>query len=338
MTLQRIKKFFTGKSAPVATPVQDSLMAFPGYICLEITNSCNLRCEQCLYKGTTTDHYVGKAGLVDVEFAKSVLRQLGEQKCAVMLNGDGESLLHPRFLEIAEYAMTQNLPSVYFNTNATKLDAKVADELCRFFKGSIQISLDGFKESHERIRIGSDYETVFRNVEYLRQRIKETGAEISLTVSYCRYDQPAGEMADFVKYWIERVDCVSTGVVWDKEYKLLTGAEEGYDPVERIKCQIPWQTMIVRWNGKVIPCSNCFTKGYEGYFIMGDANETSLVDIWKGAQFAEWRARHDRWDFKDTVCETCDRWKMCVTYPDKIENGLQVSRSGCFTTFRKSKD
>jgi radical SAM protein with 4Fe4S-binding SPASM domain len=315
----------------VASVVSD----FPGYICLEVTNSCNLRCVQCNYQGTTSDHYVGKAGLIDVDFAKKILVELGENKCAVMLNGDGESLLHPRFLEIAEFAMAQNLPSVYFNTNATRLDKHMADELVRFFKGSIQLSLDGFKESHERLRVGSNYDVTVGNVDYLRQRIKETGAPISLVVSYCRYDQPQGEKEQFIDYWLDRVDMVSTGVVWDDEYRLCSGAEEGYDPKQRLQCGVAWQTLIVRWNGLVIPCSNCFTKGYDGYFIMGDANTQSLKEIWRGQPFHDWRVRMEESAFENTVCDSCDRWKMFALFDDEIKDDVRIKRSGMFSTYSK---
>ena len=322
-------------ACPAPEPSASHVIDFPSYICLEVTNSCNLRCIHCLYQGTTTDHYVGNPGLINVDLAKKVLDELGVFDCGVMLNGDGESLLHPDFLEIARYAVNQHLPSVYFNTNATRLTPSVTDELVGFFKGTIQISLDGFKDSHERIRVGSHYEQTIGNVNYLLRRIEETKAPISITVSYCRYDQPEEELMEFVHYWAQRVDSVSTAVVYDKDYRVIAGDVEQFSPKQRVKCEVPWETLIVRWNGKVIPCSNCFPKGYSGDFILGDAGNSTLASVWKGEAYRRWREMHDVGSFKDTVCERCERWRMSVHFPDAVEDGLQVQRTGVFTTYRK---
>lgn len=311
---------------------------FPGYMCLEVTNACNLRCEQCLYKGTTTDHYVGGAGIIDLELARKVIREAASYGCTLMLNGDGEPLLHPKYIEILRMAIDEGVPNPYFNTNGNKMGRAFVDELVTFFKGGVQISLDGLKAEHERIRIGSNYDLVSENIEYLRRRIKETGADITVTVSYCRYTQPEGELERFIEYWIDRVDTISTGIVYDKDYLVISGAEKKYDPQERIQCVIPWQTFIVRWNGIAVPCSNCFTKGYEGNFVLGNANTQSLLEIWNGELFKRWRQRHVDWEFDNTVCSKCDRWKMGAVYEDEIKDGMRIKHTGTFTTYSRIKE
>ena len=138
---------------------------FPAAICLETTNACNLRCVQCLYRGGTTDHYRGEVGFMPIDLARKVLAQLHDRNCSVLLNGDGEALLHPEFHGIARYACELNLPAVYFNTNGTLMTPQFSDELVTYFKGAVQVSLDGFKESHEQLRCGSSYEKVISHLD-----------------------------------------------------------------------------------------------------------------------------------------------------------------------------
>ena len=308
---------------------------FPHYICLELTNACNLRCVHCLYKGGTTDHYQGQVGYIDLDLAKEVLDQLKEYNAGVMLNGDGESLLHPDFHEIARHAVEIGLPNVYFNTNGTLLKPSFTDEFVTYYKGMVSISLDGFKESHERIRKGSKYNNVIRNIEYLQEMIAKTGQSLNISVAYCNLDQPTNEREEFVKHWVERVDTVSVCEVYDKDYRIVSDQINDTSGVERVMCGIPWETFIVRWSGLVVPCSNCFALGDRDEIILGDAKKETLEEIWFGEKCKKLRSKTTAWDLANTICEKCERWNMYVQFDEKIDDDMIVKRSGVFSTFMK---
>lgn len=336
--IQAISKFIKRLSRVGISAVADAerpLPPFPHYICLETTNACNLRCVQCLYKGGTTDHYHGKVGFIDLVFAKKIIDELALHNSSVMLNGDGEALLHPNFHEIAEYAIKSGLPSVYFNTNGTLLTPEFTDRFVNYFKGSVSISLDGFKESHERIRVGSSYELVMNNIEYLQQKIRENGVDIKIGVAYCNYDQPEDEYKQFVDYWIDKVDVVSIGEVYDKDYRIISKQINHDKSTRRVMCGVPWETFIVRWDGSVIPCSNCFSLDHENEQILGDSTTQTLYDIWHGEQAKRLRAYTESWSLKDTVCENCDRWNMYVLFEPEEKENMTITRSGVFTTYRR---
>ena len=326
------KIFIRGKKQrePVLPP-------FPYYICLETTNACNLTCKQCIYHGEAAGDYKGAIGFIDVGLAKKILDQLKPHKCHVMLNGDGEALLHPHFQEIARYAVALGLPDVYFNTNGTLMTPGFTDEFVKYFRGSVSFSLDGFKESHERLRRGSSYETVCRHIDYLLEQIKKTKAAIKVGVAYCNYDQPAGECEKFSNYWIERVDTVSIGEVYDKNYHIVSPQINQPVKKERLLCKLPWETFIVRWFGKVAPCSSCFSLGEREDVILGDARTQSLQEIWEGEVVRKLRRRLLEWKLKDSICESCERWNMYVGFPDEEKNDIMIRRTGVFTTYSKKK-
>jgi radical SAM protein with 4Fe4S-binding SPASM domain len=333
--LDRFKRLFRRGQKESSAPYKRITPAFPSYICLETTNRCNLRCVHCLYRGGTTGHYRRKTGFIDVDLARRVLDQLQPYQSGVMLNGDGEALLHPHFHEIARHAVELGLPNVYFNTNGTLLKPEFTDRFVTYFKGAVSFSLDGFKESHERIRAGSSYERVVENIEYLQKRVRETNAPIKVNVAYCNYDQPETELAAFVKHWVERVDVVSVGEVYDKDYKIISEQINRQESRERRMCGVPWETFIVQWDGFVVPCSNCFSLETQGNFVLGDARRQSLEEIWHGEPLNKLRERTETWQLDGTVCEACERWNMYVVFGEKEEDGLLVSRTGVFTTYRK---
>ena len=61
----------------------------------------------CQCKGTHAEGYQGCAGMLDEKIARKVLDEADKYKCSIMLNGDGESTLHPKFLDIFRYASSK---------------------------------------------------------------------------------------------------------------------------------------------------------------------------------------------------------------------------------------
>jgi radical SAM protein with 4Fe4S-binding SPASM domain len=103
-------------------------------------------------------------------------------------------------------------------------------------------------------------------------------------------------------------------------------------------CGIPWETFIVRWNGEVIPCSNCFSLGSNDDIILGDANVEKLSRIWHGKKLLDLRKRTENWLLDGTICEKCERWNMYNLFPTEIKDGLQVKKSGIFSIYSKSRN
>jgi len=85
-----------------------------------------------------------------------------------------------------------------------------------------------------------------------------------------------------------------------KELGVMFSASGAVDPGESIKmqrsdspwslCRRPWSLMYITANGRVLPC--CIApfsmKGY-GSFTLGDATQSSLREIWNGADYQRFR-------------------------------------------------
>jgi len=85
-----------------------------------------------------------------------------------------------------------------------------------------------------------------------------------------------------------------------KELGVMFSASGAVDPGESIRmkktdnpwslCRRPWSLMYITANGRVLPC--CIApfsmKGY-GAFTLGDATQSSLREIWNGAEYQRFR-------------------------------------------------
>lgn len=96
---------------------------------LEITSSCNLTCPMC-YAGSAPG---GKH--LSLEDCKRQIDRLVEVegRAEVCQLSGGEPTLHPQFLEVAEYALSQNIDYVMINTNGIRFarDSELVQKLAR---------------------------------------------------------------------------------------------------------------------------------------------------------------------------------------------------------------
>jgi radical SAM protein with 4Fe4S-binding SPASM domain len=82
----------------------------------------------------------------------------------------------------------------------------------------------------------------------------------------------------------------------------LADSFDGVPNVRRVVCAWPLYQMTINWNGTVQPCN----EDWSWNNIVGDVNDESLVNIWRGKAFNKFRAmqlRGERWNNK--ACSTC---------------------------------
>jgi MoaA/NifB/PqqE/SkfB family radical SAM enzyme len=80
-------------------------------VSIEITSDCNMDCPYCFRKDR-------KVGNMDFELFKQVIDQL-PYYTRIGLSFGGESIVHPQFKEMAEYAIKHKFRSIRLVTNGT---------------------------------------------------------------------------------------------------------------------------------------------------------------------------------------------------------------------------
>ena len=312
---------------------------FPLYVSIEITNVCNLRCRHCQYH-YGVKHYTRDKQFIDIELFKKIIDEIDQYGADVQTGADGEAFMHKDFMTMLEYACSKkNIGKINFNTNGNLLTKEIIDHMVKFFRGYIFFSVEGDREFHNHLRIGSDYDRVVNNINYLTEKIRvENINRIKVGVSLCNVEHTHQSREEFWKEWIDKVDFVVMGEVNDKNGKCIsknpmTNLTNGKQ--RRIPCQIPWSTCEICADGTMTPCSVFITRANTHHYgSMGNVNDMSIFQLWNSDHFNELRQRHLKNTYKSTLCDTCDRWKSQYQLPDElIDNSYIVKRNGVWTSF-----
>lgn len=148
------------------------------YIMLELTAACNARCPSC----ARTIHFIDQKKKIigDTNINFDVVKKLFSNPWPnlkeINIDGNyGDSLFHPRSLEILEY-IAQNLENpknvkLFISTNGSFFDEnfwkKLAIILSKFHeKTTVEFGIDGVDpETHARYRINTDLNLIFKNAQ-----------------------------------------------------------------------------------------------------------------------------------------------------------------------------
>ncbi|MBU1863554.1 MAG: radical SAM protein [Candidatus Omnitrophica bacterium] len=141
---------------------------------LYITYRCNLQCPYCGYFKANSDelHWREVVSLVDE------LVRLGN-KCIIF--SGGEVLLKEGIGNIIDHCVNRGVCTI-INSNGTLIEEKIDDIKAAHF---IQLSLDGPKSIHDRIRGRAGvYEKVINAITILKER----GIKVSITTVLSKYN------------------------------------------------------------------------------------------------------------------------------------------------------
>ena len=125
----------------IRTKLKQSPIPSLRYLELQITKRCNLKCKHC---------FLGDTEPLDLPLEKirRILKDFEEMQGLRVLITGGEPLLHRNFSEINEFLKELAIRKILF-TNGNLLDDDILKNLN---VEEIQISIDGMKSGHEKLR------------------------------------------------------------------------------------------------------------------------------------------------------------------------------------------
>jgi radical SAM protein with 4Fe4S-binding SPASM domain len=249
---------------------------------IETNNTCNLHCSHC----PTPNEMKRKKGLMDLDTFKQII-DLNPELARIYLTNWGEPLIHPHIVEMVSYAHAKGKHTA-ITTNGTTLDRELSRDLLENGLDLIKFSVDGDKETYQKIR-GFSYEKVESNIkEFLDVRNslgKKTWVEVSMLV----FEETQQEIERFLKKWNSLADFANL------QPKFFTIKRKKYKP-----CRDLWRILVVLWNGDVVPCC----ADYEGAMALGDARKTNLQKIFNGSAMTELRKKHIQKN-PPSLCASC---------------------------------
>ncbi len=163
---------------------------------LEVSSKCDSSCIYCphtLYRKTWPEK------IMNLEVFSKVVdeaKSLGTKY--LHLQGWGEPLLHPDFTDIVKGASRHF--SVGFTTNGKYLTEKVAREIVNAGVDLVAITFAGaHRETHDKIRVGNNFDIVIRNLRELIKITREKTTNIKVVAIFMMLRDTYRELPDFIR-------------------------------------------------------------------------------------------------------------------------------------------
>jgi len=146
---------------PLIKKVSQKLI--PLHCLFELTYKCNLKCIHC-YIVKSKKRELNKLGVF------KILEQLKKLGCLYLTLTGGEIFVRKDFFEIAEYARRLNFAIRLF-TNGALINKEIANKIRDLKPISIEISLYGFRDTHEKVtRVKGSFDKTVTAIKLLRER------------------------------------------------------------------------------------------------------------------------------------------------------------------------
>lgn len=141
--------------------VQNNVAIEPVWYDLRISNNCNLTCIMCGPKYSST--WAKEKNEEDAHLLYEPDIQISPDTYKIQLAG-GEPFMIKKFARMLE--KIDNIDcEIVVNTNATIVTKPLLDQLKRFQKVFMVISIDGYDDLNTRIRQKSNWDTIVKNIK-----------------------------------------------------------------------------------------------------------------------------------------------------------------------------
>ena len=279
-------------------PKQKLLTKFPLYLLIEPTSICNLRCIMCFQvdNSFTKKKYMGM--MPWSIFSKAVDEAASKGCKAITLASRGEPSLHPKLPEMIKYISDRGILDLKINTNATRLDDKLAYSILENNVSELVFSVDaGTKETYEQIRVLGKFHKVVQNIKnfkYIRDKhFKKSKCITRIAGVKVKKEQNIDQMVSFWKKYVDEVSIKPATPRWDSYNN---------EPINiKHSCSQLWERMYVWYDGKINPCDF----DYKSFLSVGNIKNNSLEEIWNSKEYNSLRKKH--LEKKRSDCFPCDR-------------------------------
>lgn len=263
-------------------------------VTIESSSKCNLRCVICPVGNGSMKR---EKRLIDYDLFTKIIDE-NPQLERVNLNNWGEPLLHPKICEMIYYIKFK-LPrcNAVFATNGTLMDKGFIDKIIISGLDEIQFSIDGTKETYEKIR-NFAYDKLVNNIlSFISERNNRSDSKIKIVVKMVLFEETDKIIKEFIDFWTNKVDRVKIQPrVEYKEYRRDVLCNELFNDF-----------LVVLSNGVVTPCC----ADYEGELKLGNANNKTLNEIWIGEKINNLRISHLNKKFPE-ICSRCKEYESKI--------------------------
>ncbi len=286
---------------------------------IESTSLCNLKCPLC----PVPAHLHRNVGHMELHTFQEVIDSIAGYAKKIDLWNFGEPFLNPHIFEMIKYATDRGI-KVRVSTNSTFLSEKEVEQIFWSNLTSIIVCLDGAsKETHERYRIGSQFEQVVEGINRLAQSKRKLGRKLPfirlqfLVFSYNEHEiDDIIEMAEKMQVDQLALKNVSLGTWIDgkirkKIAKKLLPKNDKYRKyvVEEEDLQLKIEDSVCSWayeNGVVLSNGDVTTCCYDSSGVHAFANVHRDGGFWNILQSDKMKQIREQIKKRELpLCKTC---------------------------------
>jgi radical SAM protein with 4Fe4S-binding SPASM domain len=302
----RSAKYWEYRKKWSENPKKQIVGKFPLHLDIESTRKCNLLCPMCPRTIKINRGEKLEEDDIDFDLAKKVIDEgAANGLYSIKFSYLGEPLMNRRLPELIKYAKDKGIIDTMFNTNATLLTEYMSRKLIKAGLDKLFISFDSpFKEKYNKIRVGTDFDTVFNNVKRFVEIRNELGSLTPIVrVSMVVMKENKCDVLDYIKLWKDVVDLIGfsyyvnpQGMDKNDRYAIELKAHKNFI------CPQLYQRLFVHYNGKIGLC--CVD--YDAELNLGNAWKNNIKDVWLGEKLQNIRKLHNKGRWKEIeLCKRC---------------------------------
>ncbi len=287
--------------------IREEAVEFPMMIVLSFSYVCNALCPNCPYTNSEIRSDYKDAKYMSEDTFKKIADEAGKYGAWLRISGGGEPLMHPRFMELMEYAKEKGCKLGIIN-NGSLMTIDKAKRLFEIGADMLEFSVDASNKSdYDVVRAGLSFEKLINNVRAafgLRNEMKAPTKIIASAIN-----QKGIDVDEVEKFWLPYVDQFQKRkyLTWGINNPENSADDTPYlSPDEKIPCPFIFERLNIDSRGQVMVC---------GYDIaantnMGNVHEKSIKDIWHSDEFEFYRKKHlDRKGDDIEMCKNCPDWQ-----------------------------
>jgi MoaA/NifB/PqqE/SkfB family radical SAM enzyme len=285
---------------------------------IETTNACNMRCEMCprttmmtrsvkTLKKETFERIIDQLKPFSAQewktwaqFCESEYGISGTDMSenhfflyiipkVIQLHGYGDPLLDKNMADYVRLLHERGFSS-YFSCNPANIEMNATRRMFENNLDYIKYSLESVSDiTHKKIRgTASNFSDSYKKILELLAIKKELGYKTTIIITMLNLNRP-DQMDDFRK--------LREAFAGEDVYIYLKSEDQqwyrkDYHRTASVHwsefCKHPWMSMTIKSNGEAAMCMEDFNNE----IILGDAVKESLLDIWNGEKYRQFRKDH----------------------------------------------
>jgi pyruvate-formate lyase-activating enzyme len=293
-------------------------------ICIELTNYCNLKCQFCI-----RDTMTRKLGFMPFSLFEKIIDQLDRNTTLALYFG-GESLLHPRFIDMVEYAVNKHFREIRFTTNGMLFTPEIMDAIIKC-NVDVMFSLEGMGEVNDKVRIGDHFPVILRNIQFLVKNRNKSKISLNMVEA----DQTSEQINEFISFFKGTVDRILVNPLRDYVKVIKTDFYDGQETKQVPFCTMPFHFLSIMWNGDATAC--CYD--LDGKIIVGNVNSQTIKQIWMGKPITNLRHACLTKTFPATLlCSACSCEKKYFVDTVAETSGLKITYQGPIKIYERKDE